>query len=547
MKLLFFCLFILLSSNAAALLPIEGILLGKVDPNKQYDPLLGALNKKDNAGLTNSKEKRYRALYIQGTELVQSCIDGKEESYKNIEQKNNARRTILSTLQYIGIDRSLRAIIEYAKKLEISNSDFKKLVNNLIQTSCNPNISVYGIKLIKDNFDYYWNVDTNFSIPSLASSELYSRELSILQSQKSVMEKEFNYSLKNFRAFCSWNSDTDNISLLPPYVRDPFVISYLINNIVSQKISFDKKTEDLVFEDDPSSVQMLCQNMICRRVDKTNFLQNFPRMIGSISIRNDLERMYCSYLSKQQYSYKDLAYPYKEWIDEQGEMDSILEVGQFLALITGVPETLFLYDNFDQIDDVLQKNIKDNWKEWAINKIENLEYNILYEETVRVKLVENSSFKIQRGDFQIDFELTLGEFDLILDQVDKLSSTFELKFSKKFLSDYRKKYIYYFNRADDFELENLVSKFKQYLAHQLSDKKKFFEVPLWNDDLVNLLEKELSRQLISYNGKKIKSTVDSEDFEIIPVKFHYGLFALKYIRDKRLEKNYQQSILTFKK
>ena len=179
----------------------------------------------------------------------------------------------------------------------------------------------------------------------------------------------------------------------------------------------DKKTEDLVFEDDPSSVQMLCQNMICRRVDKANFLQNFPRMVGSISIRNDLERMYCSYLSKQQYNYKDLAYPYKEWIDEQGEMDSILEVGQFLALITGVPETLFLYDNFDQIDDVLQKNIKDNWKEWAINKIENLEYNILYEETVRVKLVENSSFKIQRGDFQIDFELTLGEFDLILDQV----------------------------------------------------------------------------------------------------------------------------------
>lgn len=543
-KVIIFSL-LFLAEQSFALIPIEGILLGKADEEKQYDPLLGILNKRLYTPIKNKRERYYRGLYFQGISLKAQCDQNYTVEYKRLGQAYMAKRSVVGTLQYIGLDLSLRAIISYAKKLEMSESVFNKLADNIVTDSCNPNLTVYGNKLIRDNFKYYWNNPTNFELPTLKGSNLFGNNLGQMQNQKRVIQREFEYTLRNFRAFCSWNGDVENYGLIVPYLKDPFIMSYVFNNILRREISSDAKTEELSLIENKDGVQVVCRDLMCRRVPYDQFLARFPKMLGSISLENDLTRLYCGHFSTERYR-TEFAHPrLKKWIEAQTDVTPLLESGQFLALITGVPEVVLSIEKYSEVAKMLKKNIEDQWKEWAEKKVAEQEYNIFYEESLRLELQDTEQDKIAKGEFEINFRVTLGEMDLILNDVDKIDSQFDLILPKKQLNIFLRTITYWYNKGEYKKEQEEITKFERYLEHILSKKSQFFQTPLWDKRIIPLIRESIVTQITNYNGRKLK-TLSGEMIKI-PVRFEYGLFALKYMHEKYQQRLAKEKLLTYRK
>ena len=148
-KLLLVICFLFYSIPTWSLVPLEGIIFGDVRNFEQYDPFVGMLSYNYSVSKNNEndveKMKFYQALYKQGYELESSCRNTERLRYSNSWYKFVAAKSVAATLQYIGIDITVRAIAAYAKKLELNEEQYSNLVHNLTTNSCSQNISVYSI------------------------------------------------------------------------------------------------------------------------------------------------------------------------------------------------------------------------------------------------------------------------------------------------------------------------------------------------------------------------------------------------------------------
>lgn len=533
-----FIYFILLSflfnSSVHALVQVDGVLYGDVSGLSQNDPLYGILNTEYTYENPSDLQRRrfvyQRGLYQQGLDLKDKCEKEHTVNYSRFWMEGSAKRAVAATLQYLALDMSVKAIVEYAKKLEFSDDKFSNLSYNLVQNTCNQNISVFGLKLLRDSFAKYWKSGSGFSLPTIAGSPYYSSWIKKELNTRKVLERQFNYTLRNFRSFCSWNGDSDDYSMLVPYLNNPFIMSFVFNNLLQRKIDYDLKLAQLHYSKNTNSVQVACEDLICRKRSPRKFKNLFPRMNGSTSYMFDYESLYCDYFSKVQY--KKQADPIiKKWINGQTLEESKLEASNLIALITGVPDFTLSADKFQDILALLKSNIRDRWNQWADNKSEKLELDLLYEESLKISLdskVFNSN--VQQGDFSVYFTVSLGEIDTTLNEIDKIKSSFELIFPKKYIGYLRKRSIFLSNKGKHKELAMLKSKFVERIGHQVRSKVKKLKITVWNEDLYGIIANELLAQIHFYRGGKYKTITN--DFVKIPVNFRYGIFALQYMFKK---------------
>jgi hypothetical protein len=116
----------LLSAYSFALVPVEGLLLGEAVSEFQKDPLFYIFNDiydKSREG-ENRKFHLYKSFYQSGMLLNESCNLYQPSRYSSSWSEKQAQRSVASTLQYIGLDTSIKAIGAYAKKLQLSKEDF---------------------------------------------------------------------------------------------------------------------------------------------------------------------------------------------------------------------------------------------------------------------------------------------------------------------------------------------------------------------------------------------------------------------------------------
>ncbi|MCB0745625.1 MAG: hypothetical protein KDC67_17100, partial [Ignavibacteriae bacterium] len=323
-------LFFFVMNKANALIPLEGIIFGQVEDTKQYDPLKSVLNKNLQGNSDNSSEgKYYYGLYQQGSELLGYCEQNPTTKFDSIWSQANAARSVAATLQYIGLDISLKKLVSYAKKLEFSNQEFDNFASNLIEDTCSKNISVYSIKLLKSNFNYEWMTGED-KIRDLSSSSMYfSKYFQSRENTKDSIRREFEYTIRNFRAFCSWGGNTSDFRLLVPYLKNPFIMSVVFNNLRKKKISLTEKTKQIVLSQDSAGVQVACEDLICRKRSPASFNKIFPRMIGSTELKDDLQALYCEYFKKQVLKRNINTVKVKKWIEEQHPYETKLETLQF--------------------------------------------------------------------------------------------------------------------------------------------------------------------------------------------------------------------------
>lgn len=540
---------LIFQSGAMGMIPLEGLVYGDVKDLHHYDPLEGVFSYSamiaGKEGTHAPRLKSYIGLTNQGRNLKYACEFHNYYKYETPWQEHNARRAVAATLQYVGIDITMNAIVQYAKLFEYSDSDYENLVNNLVTNYCSPNITVFSQKKIKDNFLHKFKSPeaANYTLPTIKGMPYYSQSTQQAAQAVDTRQREFDITIKNFRAFCSWGNDAEDFRLMAPYLANPYIYSMVINHLLGRKMTWDGELGTIVFSEDDNTVKVACENYLCRRANDERFLELLPRMIGATNLYQDFESLYCGYFRDASYKLVDQNPKVREWIKKQTVDDPYLEVLQFIALYTGHSELLISAEKFTDISKLVGESIIDHWDKWADNKADQVVFDLLYEEAMHIDLKSKvGSYENSLGEFQMEFVYTLGELDRVLDLSDKLHAQIHLKFPQSFLRWVRQKQLEYNNKSRYHDLELLRNKVIAYINLQLQKKKENLFLPLWNDRMGSILADELMTQLDHYQGSKLNSF--SKQNIDIPVKFYFGIFALQYIHNKFKEKIRSKS-LTF--
>lgn len=528
-KLVGYVLF-LLSFSANALVPVEGILMGEAREDIQNDPLRAVFSDIYDTSKEgeNKKVKLYLSTYQAGNNLHESCSYLQASPYPSVWSEKQARRTVAATLQYIGLDTSIKAIGAYAKKLEVSEENFKTLKSNLIRNYCSKNVAVFSLRNIEKSLDYYYANPVAELIPTVSTSPFVS-EISKTKSESlATRSKEFDLVIKNFRAFCSWGSEVEDYRMMTPYLNNRFIMAFVFKNMLGVQDQIEKKEFKVVTAPSASTVQVTCTDLICRKDELEVFRSKFPQSIGSTGIMTDLSKMYCHHFRFQDWPQKT-APEVKAWIKSYELEDPIFETSQFISLMTGVPDFLNASESYVEVPVLARSAIDERWTTWANKVLATFSKDMLYEESLKVKVepAEDLAALSSRG-FEVDFSVTLGEMDRLLVDNDKLKLSFDLRLSKNFFRQLRMKSEVFEQEVDLEGKKQWRDEIARYLDAQLKEKQKFFSQKMWNEDFSKLIADELIRQARMYRGTMFNTYQD--EMLRVPVKFSYGLFALSYIK-----------------
>lgn len=501
--------------QAHALIPVEGLLLGEADPSLQEDPLKLVFTSKEGSPVQDAKLKAYQQLYTDGMELVSSCSRLQGSRYASPLQEKDARRSITATLQLIGLDSSIKGVGAYARKLELGQEQFEKLKNNLVRNYCSKNITILSLRNIEKSLQHYYENPEETLIPSYNGSAFASGAIKESSEKFESRQKEFNHALRAFRSFCSWGGDVDDYRMLPAYLNNPFVHTLVINRLTTPV------PEGL-------SSKVICRDLICRQATDPQFKNQFPLSVGSTGLKTDLQKQYCSHFRNLSYRPKDTIPEIAEWIKESELEGPILETNFFISLLTGMPDLFFGVKKYSEIPQLAKSSIDDRWQAWAKNVLENFSRELYFEESLKVKpRPRRNPADLSVNGFRVDFDVTLGEIDRLMNENDKLSMQFELKLPKNYLRSLLTKWNDIARRLATDEQQDFFAENARYISQYLWPKESLLQQKMWNEDFARLVSSELLGQILKYDGKIFSSY--KEEMITIPVTFSYGLFALNYL------------------
>jgi hypothetical protein len=506
---------LLLSGPILALVPMEGIIMGKAQLDIQHDPLaLVFANVYDTSQAgENQKVKDYYRFYKAGEALLEQCSHHAPASYASSWQEKQARRTMVATLQYIGLDQSIKAIGAYARELKLGPEDYKILRENLVRNHCSQNLTVYSVRTVDKALEHYYQNPDPRIIPSVATSPFATEAFKLQTAGPAARSREFDLAIANFRAFCSWGGDVVDYRMLGTYLNNPFLMGAVISNLTGNK----------------NQIQMSCDELICRKVPKETFVKHFPTSIGSTGVGTDLVKLYCHHFRLQDHYPARTIPQIQSWMKAAELEDAVYESSFLISLLTGVPDPIFSIDRFKELPLLVKSPVDERWNKWARDVLSFFSHDLLYEESIKVRMNPRREISdlVNKG-YGIDLHVTLGEIDRVMDDMDKIDMSFRLKVSKNHL----RQMVMNINNArlnlDQEAIDKQLEEFSKNLEVQLKEKARFFKQPLWTQDFSRLMAEELLNQALLYRGKAF-ATYKEEMLEI-PVRFSFGAFALGYMR-----------------
>jgi hypothetical protein len=529
MKRLIFMACLIVSVGAFALMPLRGLILGAVATNYKYDPFEGIRQRKSKQlDATKLNQIQNHLAKIEAARMLKARCEGREElRYSTWEDQQNAIRSVVSTLQYIGLDYTVKAIGAYAKKLNMERSKFDRLVNNLIVGKCTKNLTVYSLKTLEDNLYASYKRATDDDLPKI--DDLY-EDVSL----KSYMEsyeaynRSLNYTLDAFTSLCSWHGSTLDYRLLTPYLKHPLIMSEVF--ALMEGVSYQVENQKIIKKEVETKIKVACENMICRPVPKEQFEKIYPRQLGSKSLRQDLEYLYCHYFNGLDEKKVSKSLKIQKLKEKKNELKQMLETEQLVGLLTNQKN---LWNSIDKVSDyslILKDNLQNSWNFWAETKLTKHIDDVTYEEPLSLKLLPSNFANAIKGNFAIDLSLTVGEYDNVLLKNDKIKVEMDLMFTSKYMKWLQKEYRYNLKKSKYRQLEELEKKLALTIDEKLKARKKYFLHDLWNERLSSMMAKDLLRQVNYYRGNQFRYTSTKK----IPVKVNlrFGLFALQYLQNK---------------
>lgn len=540
---------LVLSTGALALVPMESLVLGdlsefytqeKVDPLNYVFTLTEKLEKlttKEQLSAFKRNLALYRGFGQEGENLTNFCRRRPEAAYATRFDKEQALRSVIASVQYLMLDLSVRSLASYAQELKFTPSEFENMSRNMIGSYCSKNLSIISLSQLEKVMMARFSGESGLSLPTLEGNPLFTDAVANRVQDRGLREKELIQSLRLFKTACSWGGETDNTRLLPPILRDASLMAFVFRQLSSKKMEWRERDNRLLIVEDPDSIHVNCTNLICRRVSRRQFENQFPRQVGSISVEDDLRRLYCSEFRDAEYSYRDQVPELQDLMQKMSFDEQNLLVGHVVSLLSGIPDFFLYGESFQDLRGLARSSMDRVWDLWAYEQLEVLDNNLLYEEPLTIELVDfRLFFNPFRPDFKVVLDVNMGEYDRINQRVGKLSSHFYLRLPRSFMIWVDQQW-----NSEHPNLavlrEDIQKRFELMIKDQVEQARQKFSLPPWNVGIESLIVREIVEQMSLYQGKDPFGKEAKGEVRI-PVEVNFGLFALKYMRYRyQIEQN----------
>lgn len=525
-----------------ALVPLESLLLGNYSESYEEeitDPLYYIFRdiKREQSTLQKQSIERekllkfvlYRGLIDEGHNLNNKCKTRPDLDFATRNELSNAKRVFLATLQFLTLDLSTEYIARYAQYFDFTNSEYQNLVTNLVGNYCSGNLTTISLKQLRQNMIARFSKDRGINLPSVENDPFFPKSLSRINSGPEARRQEFAWTLELFKSSCSWANEVDNARLLVPLARNPIIAATVIRELAGLGLSWDAKLEKIVKISVNSSLQISCRNMICRKSDRVTFSRQIPRAVGSSSVEDDFERLYCNEFRELDYKIKNQEPKIEKHIKQLTFDDQYMLTGQLVALISGYPDFMVQAQKFSDLMSFMRAPMDKSWNDWAKQQNGNYTKVMTYEESLTLDLVEpNLYFQKNKSKFQVELDINQGEFDRAINIMGKLRVKIDLKLSKKFLSWVRSSWKKTDEKVQPKKAERIRIPFRARLNHKLEELQEKFPIVPWNEKLTELVAKELTRQVASYEGDFFNES--NSGFIETPIYINFSPYALRHMR-----------------
>ena len=277
----------------------------------------------------------YRGFINEGENLENFCRDKRPVvRYADAWIEDQAVRSVLATVQFLGIGRSAGAIGRYAHFFGFDRDDFANLVDNLTGNFCSANISSMSHRKIRELMIGRFE-GQRFPLPALDRAPELAGALDPSVSGEESMGNEFRLSLELFKVFCSWGGTAGDLGLLPLVLKNPVWMAFVSRRMDGRKIIWDGDGESLRFAA-MSPRGLFCRGPLCRR-DRTGA---FHRSVGFSGVADDVDRLYCRFKETSLPSGERSDPALKAVVEGWGPNDAALMNAHLVALITGFPDLL---------------------------------------------------------------------------------------------------------------------------------------------------------------------------------------------------------------
>ncbi|MBP5297495.1 MAG: hypothetical protein J6Y94_09230, partial [Bacteriovoracaceae bacterium] len=479
--------------------------------------------------------QRYRAFLMEGQKLYDYCANSPPITYARPWEYEQAVRSVVATLQYIGLDVTTSALVAYAQYFAFNEDEFNNLATYLVEGSCSPNLTVVGKKQLQQTLQRKFSLGAAMPLPRLVPQSV----------ERVARSYEFEATQNLFRAFCSWGLDIYDLRLLGPVVANSAVMAYIFRNMEGKKLTWDQGVGRAYLSKNPKAVQVGCEQLICRRQDARRFKSNFPRAIGTTSLDDDVKRLYCANFIHQKWPAQHKIAAVAEVL-AQGPAAGYLMSTQFLSLLTEEGDRTVQQGPQVNAGDVIFQGLAQLWQGWAEHELKKQAVSLRYEENFVIEgRPREAYFNPEEAKFRVEFSFNYGEFDRATEHVGKLGVEQKFPLPLAYLEWAGRVW-----RNTDPEDKAAREKIQKNMAEQIRldwksvDKEyAFFQL---TPELIDYLAEELIIQAALYRGKPL-AKVWKKKFYPVVVKFYVAPFALKALAAQYADRQLDWSRIPFQK
>jgi hypothetical protein len=240
--------------------------------------------------------------------------------------------------------------------------------------------------------------------------------------------------------------------------------------------------------------------------------------------------MWCHHFRNQKWGLQKISNPVVESWQSKLSSDqlSLMQVA-FVASLLKVRDLWFSFQHKGDIKQFFDLSISSRWSLWSQKLLTKLPAKLFYEEALHFTLRTDTTSTLKPPHFSYDIDVSLGEFDR-LNSLDKVSLVMTIPVSWSYLRWIKREWKARLKQPDPEARSAFIKQVGETLEVGIQKKQKYFVTPIFQSGLGIII----AEQLLHDSLQSKASFFEHQDDKIVPlpVRLHYGFFALSYIRQK---------------
>ena len=448
----------------------------------------------------------YRNFLYEGIRLSQNCPKKKKREVSPYTpwEEQQVKRSVYSTLQYLGLATSIKALSQYARHFDFTREEHANLGKGLIGNYCTSNLTTMSRTTVKKKWlaSYAHPI---LPLPSREGRPLFQYFKPLFVNEENIKKREFALTVDLFKAFCSWGNDPDDLRLLVPLVRNPAIMAFIFRRLAHTKLEWNEKMGELLYRNDPDASSISCRNLICRH----GYQQKLT--LG------ELNKLYCRHFRDVDYKKGEGVPPkIQKIITTVPEVQTQLMASQFVSLLTGVPDFFLYAENFSDLNQFARMPMEELWKKWLTGDKQIIDPKFPYEERLSLDMIRPSP---KKPAMKIAFQVNFGEWDRSVHGQGRIKKTIHLNIFNNVLAHAQK--------IDNRDPQQTIPYLKKMLRHEILQIHARMSLPIPPDRWSETILRELAGLI--RQRRDILRFEHSKQTTPLPIEIYYAPFALQHL------------------